>query len=79
MTISPTDSDDGRTYAQAIGRERSIVVGGQSWTIREAMDRVTLTRTLIFFSTNVARRVREYPADWRDLPDELLYELSWSR
>lgn len=34
---------------------------------------------LIFESDHVARRVRDYPTNWRELSDEQLYALSWSR
>ena len=34
---------------------------------------------LVFESTMAIRRVRHYPADWRELSDEELATLSWSR
>lgn len=33
--------------------------------------------SLIFSSDNVVRRVRGYPAEWRDLTDDALLALSW--
>ena len=35
--------------------------------------------SLIFESDRCARRVREYPRNWRDLSDEQLLVLSWMR
>jgi hypothetical protein len=80
VTISRPNPDD-RTFTafgQSVGPDRSIVVNGHAWTVREAVDPVTLKRTLVFFGTGTARRVRTYPANWRDLSDEQLYALSWS-
>jgi hypothetical protein len=34
---------------------------------------------LVFESEGVIRRVRTFPADWRDLSDFELWELSWAR
>jgi hypothetical protein len=34
---------------------------------------------LVFELEGAIRRVWEYPADWADLPDETLDELSWRR
>lgn len=36
-------------------------------------------RALIFECEGIARRVRQYPANWRELSAEELYALSWSR
>lgn len=33
--------------------------------------------SLIFSSESAVRRVRDYPADWMDLPDTELARLSW--
>ena len=40
---------------------------------------LTHESTLIFIGPGAARRVREYPANWRDLSDIELYSLSWER
>jgi hypothetical protein len=54
-------------------------IAGVRWLVREAehsaFDR-RATRSLIFESHDVVRRVREYPADWYALSDEVLYQLS---
>jgi len=36
------------------------------------------TSSLIFESDTTLRRVRNYPANWRELSDEQLLSLSWS-
>ena len=34
--------------------------------------------TLVFESDEVMRRVRSFPANWRELSDQQLYALSWA-
>ena len=75
----PDESEISLSLPQSIGTERPIVVAAQAWTVHEVIDPVTLTRTLVFTGRGIARRVREYPAKWRDLTDEQLYALSWRR
>jgi hypothetical protein len=65
--------------ASARGPERLFVVEGQQWLAYEAADRFTNTTTLIFIGPGTARRVREYPVNWRELSDIELYSLSWER
>jgi hypothetical protein len=65
--------------AGAIGPERRFTIEQQAWLAFEAADPVTRERTLIFIGPGTARRVREYPANWRDLSDIELYSLSWGR
>ena len=55
---------------------RHFKAAGQDWTVYEES---VADRALIFETDHVARRVRVYPADWAELPDETLYVLSWSR
>jgi hypothetical protein len=62
-----------------VGGERSFLIAAQSWSVCEVIDPTTLTPVLIFAGTGVARRVRNYPADWRELSNEALYALSWGR
>jgi hypothetical protein len=59
---------------------RRFVVGGVSWSAYEDPDPEPpkCGPALVFESDHVVRRVRSYPEDWRDLPDEELYTLSWS-
>ena len=61
---------------------RQIVVEGVAWLVYEIpadqFDRRS-SSALIFESDDVMRRVRDYPADWRTLPDDALLALSWSR
>lgn len=60
-------------------RRRTLVVDGEHWVVRE-IDAPSFDRRggphLIFESSNVFRRVRAFPADWHELEDEALYELS---
>lgn len=58
--------------------ERHFVIAGEDWTVREDV-RDPRHRCLLFVNSKVARRVRDYPANWFELPDEKLYALSWSR
>ena len=55
---------------------------GISWHVRE-VSRVSTdlreTTTLVFESNMMFRRVRDYPANWRELSDRELEELSWHR
>ncbi len=62
----------------AIGPERSLVIDKRVWEVRELIDPISLSPTLVFLGTSAARRVRTYPANWRDLPDDELYALSWT-
>jgi hypothetical protein len=60
-------------------RIRVLHLDGRSWTVREAplpfVDRRT-GMSLIFESTSLIRRVRNYPPDWFDLPDAALFAIS---
>jgi hypothetical protein len=71
-----TDLPD-RGRLPIVGRERSLAIDGHGWTVREVIDPTTQGKALIFSSDRVARRVRNYPANWRDLDDPDLYALSW--
>lgn len=68
--------DDGkpRTYHA----QRRFEFLGEAWGVWEDL-RGHHDSSLIFENSKVARRVHEYPANWRDLSDEDLYRLSWSR
>jgi hypothetical protein len=81
VTLSRKDPTDSTltVSVQPIGPERTILVEGHAWTVYEAMDPVTRSPTLIFRGTNVARRVRRYGANWRELSDGELFALSWGR
>ncbi len=64
----------------ADGPVRRIVdLEHRTWTVFEvgmpAYDRRS-GKCLIFDSQDIVRRVRNYPADWYDLPDADLYALS---
>jgi hypothetical protein len=65
--------------AQRTGRQ--LVVDGVPWLVYElpatSFDRRS-SASLVFESDAAVRRVRNYPADWRALPDSELFALSWS-
>ena len=69
-----------RTYIGLDGASRTRQVrhfkaGAQDWTVYVDSD---ADQALIFETDGIARRVRTYPANWAELPDDALYVLSWS-
>lgn len=53
---------------------------GTFWSVHEIRDdALGLGYSLIFVSDEGFRRVRRYPAQWRELEPADLWELSWSR
>jgi hypothetical protein len=68
--------DDGQPRTHQA--ERRFAINGEGWSVWE--DRTSVPGpSLVFENSKVARRVREYPRNWRDLTDEELYALSWLR
>lgn len=59
--------------------EHSFIAGTQAWLVREVLDATTASRVLIFARPGVARRVRSYPSNWRELSSDALLTLSWSK
>lgn len=51
---------------------------GSDWKVFE-VDGARTGASLIFSSDEGFRRVRHYPADWRELDAESLWALSWER
>jgi hypothetical protein len=68
--------DDGKPRTHHA--ERRFTVAGEAWAVWEDV-LSPIGPSLVFENTKIARRVREYPANWRELSDEQLYALSWSR
>ena len=68
---------------QLIGTSHSFSAGdGAEWTVGEYTETLAAAgagHCLIFSGEGVFRRVREFPADWRDLSAESLLALSWTR
>ena len=66
-----------RQTSRPVGR--TIIGDGREWRVREvplpAYDRRG-TKCLIFETADAMRRVRNYPTDWADWPDDELYLLS---
>ena len=60
----------------AHGEVRLFSIRGRMWMACE--DRTEFGPALIFFGPGIARRVRHYPGNWRELAAEGLYELSLS-
>ncbi|HEY2377340.1 MAG TPA: hypothetical protein VGH98_15290 [Gemmatimonadaceae bacterium] len=60
---------------------RRFVIGDEEWSVYEdaRLEAPHFGPALVFQTAGSARRVRTYPANWRELPDEQLYALSWSR
>ena len=66
---------------EIVEHEREFVdAEGTRWRVREMSfshyDR-RRGRSLIFWSDGAVRRVRDYPADWHELADHDLVQLSW--
>ena len=57
---------------------RSFRSGSVTWSVYEDAH-PHAGKSLIFESDRIARRVRNYPANWHDLTDEQLAMLSLSR
>ncbi|MBW8838778.1 MAG: hypothetical protein JF602_02825 [Gemmatimonadetes bacterium] len=76
-----TGSDDPFFVTEIPRDARSINVQGSVWWVYEDVRTEAPFHgpALLFKGDHVARRIREYPARWRDLSDEELYALSWSR
>lgn len=69
-----------RAPAKSVARR--LIMDGDVWLVYERasapMDRRS-TPSLVFECRAVIRRVRDYPANWRELSDEELARLSWRR
>lgn len=60
---------------------RQVFVEGTPWLVYELppapFDRRSAP-SLVFEAEHTVRRVRMFPTDWRKLPDEELFALSWN-
>jgi hypothetical protein len=68
---------------RSVESQRSFVGGDHRlWHVREvgppAYDR-RASASLVFYTDEMMRRVRQFPANWRDLSDDDLYSLSMRR
>lgn len=68
--------DDGKPRAHHA--ERRFTIEGEAWGVWED-PRSLHGPSLVFENSKVARRVHDYPANWRELSDQDLYALSWAR
>jgi hypothetical protein len=56
---------------------RNVVCGGCTWTVFEQRVPYGPSRcSLVFMSDRVARRVKQYPANWFELSDSALADIS---
>ena len=60
---------------------RWILVDGQQWRVYEDEDPYDRRRgpSLIFEGSEIVRRVKRFPDNWRELDDDSLFALSWKR
>lgn len=68
--------------ARALASGRTVETDDGQWRVYELESGPYDRRSgcsLIFESDGVLRRVRDYPADWRELPDTELMAVSWRR
>lgn len=74
-------ADSTRLLRDAQRDARRLVIEGDVWLVYElpamTFDR-RQTPSLVFESDVTVRRVRDFPANWRDLTDDALFGLSWS-
>ncbi|GJG85974.1 hypothetical protein tb265_11550 [Gemmatimonadetes bacterium T265] len=71
--------------APARAGPRTLTRAGVTWTVTEQdgagvpgnADGARGPRCLVFASPEAVRRVWDYPPDWRALPDDACYALSW--
>jgi hypothetical protein len=76
-------AESSRVRQEALRTARRVTADdGEQWLVYELpplpFDRRN-TPSLVFENERAVRRVRDYPADWRNLSDDALLELSWTR
>lgn len=76
----------GRSYhsarAEALAAARKVRTDDAEWRVYELESGPYDRRSgvsLVFESDGVLRRVRDYPAGWRELSDAELMDVSWHR
>ena len=69
--------DDGQPRTKR--GERRFALAGEGWSVWEDLRPAPFGPALVFENDKVTRRVHQYPANWRELTDEALYALSWTR
>jgi hypothetical protein len=60
---------------------RSLIIDGIKWLIHEERDPANLggEPVLICYGPGIARRIRHFPANWRDLADDELMRICRGR
>jgi hypothetical protein len=76
----PDEPESTRLLREAQRTARRLVVEGDVWIVYELppmqFDR-RHTPSLVFENEASVRRVRDFPAHWRELSDDDLFALSW--
>ena len=78
-------SDEIRARRDRLRAEREdarwVLADGQQWCVYEDEDPYDRRRgpSLIFEGSDVVRRVKRFPENWRELADDVLFALSWQR
>jgi hypothetical protein len=68
--------DGSKRERRSVTRVRVVsALDGRHWVVRED----GATASLLFASNRAVRRVRDYPADWFDWPDDELLAVSQRR
>ena len=57
---------------------RTFRLNGTQWTVCEH-PKPPRGPALVFYAPGIARRVTDYPENWRELPIEELYAVSWGK
>jgi hypothetical protein len=71
--------DHRATHELARANGRTLLIDGMEWRVYELPSGMYDRRgpaTLVFEASDIFRRVRSYPSDWRTLPDEELFGVS---
>lgn len=76
-----TDVPDTPEFIDRDPPPRVLIVAGIRWSVSEAPNRYDrrLRADLVFDAGALTMRVRHYPAKWRELSDDDLWDLAWSR
>lgn len=84
--VSPVTESDRISFAtrraNAMADGRRLVIDGVEWVVYELSDMPYDRRSsisLVFECAERIRRVRDFPREWRELPDPAVAEIMWRR